>query len=79
MEGLKSIMDRKFQEQEGKLAEAKASGDTERFWHIWSFAAERADLEHNDLTDGVNKKMKGRGRVVLEKKKPERQMKKSNI
>ena len=42
MANLKNIMDHKFKEQEAKLAEARTKGDAERFWHMWSFAAESA-------------------------------------
>ena len=58
VEDLKKIMDRKFSEQEVKLEEPRAKGDAERFWHMWSFAAESAYLEHLDLTDDVKKKTK---------------------
>ena len=39
---------------------------------MWSFAAESAYLEHLDLADDVKKKMKDRGRVVMNTKTSEK-------
>ena len=39
---------------------------------IWSNAAESAYLEHLDFTKDVQKKMKGRGKVILTTTVPER-------
>ena len=58
VESLKNIMDRKFKEQEAKLAEARTKGNTERFLQMWSFAVGSAYLEHLDFTDDARQKMK---------------------
>ena len=58
-------MDRILQLHQTELDIHKRSGDTTKYWKVWSKAVERGFLHYLDVSKVFDRKCKGRGELIL--------------